>query len=60
MLAVDGALTAAQIGGIIRRTAYPLPGGAYRWADDAGFGVIDGEACVLEAARIRMRKDLTP
>ena len=60
MLAVDGALTAAQIGGIIRRTSLPLPGVAYRWVDDAGFGVIDAEACVREAAGIRKRKDLTP
>ena len=41
MLAVDPTLTAAQIGGILRRTACPLPGADFRWRDDAGAGAVD-------------------
>jgi subtilisin family serine protease len=59
MLAVDPTLTAAQIRGIIHRTARPLPGVDFAWRNDAGFGVIDADACVAEAARVNLRKDLT-
>ena len=59
MLAADSDLTAAQILGIMRRTARPLPGADYTWSNDAGFGVIDPEACVREAAVVREREDLT-
>ncbi len=52
MLSLNPALTAAQIGGIIRRTSQPLPGADYAWRNDAGFGVIDAEACLREAVRI--------
>lgn len=59
MLAVQPKLTAAQIEGIIQRTARPLPGGSFKWVNSAGFGRIDPEACIREAARINERKDLT-
>jgi subtilisin family serine protease len=59
MLNVNPRLTGAQIGGIIRRTARPLPGADYTWRDDAGSGVIDPEACLLEATTMRVREDVT-
>ncbi len=59
MLATQPKLTAAQILGILQRTARPLPGTDYRWRDDAGFGAIDAEACILEASQFNERKDLT-
>jgi subtilisin family serine protease len=59
MLATQPKLTAAQILGILQRTARPLPGADYRWRDDAGFGAIDAEACILEASQFNERKDLT-
>lgn len=59
MLAANPSLTAAQIGGIIRRTARPLPGSNFDWRDDAGYGRIDADKCVLEAYRIRRAQDRT-
>jgi subtilisin family serine protease len=59
MLAVQPKLTAAQIEGIIQRTARPLPGNSFQWINSAGFGRIDPEECIREAARINQRKDLT-
>lgn len=58
MLAIEPALTAAQIEGILRRTARPLPGASFEWVNDAGFGVIDPDACLEEARHINDRKDL--
>ncbi|MGZ8998932.1 MAG: S8 family serine peptidase, partial [Allosphingosinicella sp.] len=52
MLSLNPRLTAAQIGGIIRRTSNPMPGSTYEWQDGAGFGVIDPSACLREAVRI--------
>jgi subtilisin family serine protease len=52
-------LTAAQVEGIIVRTARPLPGDSFAWRDSAGFGRIDPEACIREAERINNRKDIT-
>lgn len=60
MLATQPELTAAQVEGILRRTAKPLPGADFTWRNDAGFGAIDPTACVEEAARINLREDLTP
>jgi subtilisin family serine protease len=60
MLAAEKRLTASQIIGILRRTSRPLPGATFQWRNDAGFGVIDPEACVSEAALIFQRKDLKP
>jgi subtilisin family serine protease len=59
MLAISPKLTAAQIEGIMRSTAQPLPGGAFGWVNDAGFGVLDPERCLEEAARIDHRTDKT-
>ncbi len=59
MLAVENKLTAAQIGGILKRTARPLPGDNYQWTDDAGYGVIDPVACVEEAAHAFDRRSVT-
>ena len=58
MLGAEKTLTAAQIEGIVQRTAAPLPGKSFTWANDAGFGRIDPEACLREAARINERKEL--
>lgn len=59
MLAVEPRLTAAQIGGIIQRTARPLPGIDFQWRNDAGFGVINPEVCLSEAAMVNQRRDVT-
>lgn len=59
MLAINPTLTAAQIGGILRRTARPLPGADFRWRDDAGAGEIDAERCLREAEAMRSRRDVT-
>jgi len=58
MLATEPRLTAAQIEAIVRGTASPLPGASFEWSNDAGFGVIDPKACLLETERVRIRKDL--
>jgi subtilisin family serine protease len=60
MLAVEPRLTAAQIGGIVKRTARPLPGHDFAWADDAGFGRIDVEACIGEAKAAFARQEVQP
>ena len=59
LLAVEPRLTAAQIGGIIQRTARPLPGIDFKWRNDAGFGVINPEACLSEAAMVNKSRDVT-
>lgn len=46
MLSIAPHLTAAQIGGIIRRTSRPLPGGGFDWHNASGFGVIDPFGCL--------------
>lgn len=48
MLNIDPRLTAAQIGGILRRTAEPLPGADYMWRKEAGYGVINPDAAINE------------
>lgn len=60
MLALDPKLTAAQIAGILRRTARPLAGVDFKWCDDAGFGRIDPVACLQEVENLKHREDLTP
>jgi subtilisin family serine protease len=59
MLAIKPDLTAAQIEGIFRSMAKPLPGSSYAWTDDAGFGVVEPEACLAEVESLDSRKDLT-
>lgn len=58
MLAIDNTLTSSQIEGIMQRNARPLPGATYAWKNDAGFGRIDADACIGEAAIVHDRKDL--
>jgi subtilisin family serine protease len=55
MLSVEPSLTAAQVEGIIARTARPLPAHDYAWVNDAGFGRIDPRACIEEASRVNAR-----
>jgi subtilisin family serine protease len=59
MFGVQPALTAAQVEGIIQRTAQPLPGTDFSWSNAAGFGRIDPDGCLEEAARLHERTDLT-
>ena len=59
MLSAKPTLTAAQIEGILRRTARPLPGADYAWQDAAGFGQIDPDRCLDEAINISRRVDKT-
>ena len=59
MLAIEPQLTAAQIEGIMRSTATPPPGSSFRWVNDAGFGVINPEACLEQATHVNNRKDRT-
>ncbi len=50
MLRRQPRLSAAQILGIMRRTAQPLPGTGYEWCDDAGFGEIRPDGCLAQVA----------
>ncbi|MGH9324167.1 MAG: S8 family serine peptidase [Vicinamibacteria bacterium] len=59
MLQMDPELTAAQITGILRRTAQPLPGTDFNWRDDAGYGAIQPRACLDEVGKLRLRRDRT-
>lgn len=59
MLAAEPSLTAAQISGMIQRTARPLPGSDYAWLHDAGFGVIAPSACIAETALANRRTDVS-
>jgi len=56
MLATQPKLNAAQVNGILRATAQPLPGGTYDWANDAGFGVVDPRKCIEQAHSAHVRK----
>jgi subtilisin family serine protease len=58
MLAANPELTGAQIGGIIKRSAQPLPGADFAWRDDAGAGEINAARCVEEAKLMRRREEL--
>lgn len=59
MLAANPGLTGAQVGGIIKRTAKPLPGNDFSWRNDAGAGSIDPGRCVEEATAMLAREDVT-
>ncbi len=50
MLAAHPSLTAAQVQGIIRATSTPLIGHTFSWRKDSGFGLINPDRCVTEAA----------
>ena len=60
MLEAEPRLTSAQIGGIIQRTSQPLSGATFDWADDAGYGVLNAQACIEEAATMHARKRIEP
>jgi subtilisin family serine protease len=59
MLAVQPTLTAAQVRGILMRTSRPLAGADYTWRKDAGFGIVDPQASIQDAATINHRTDRT-
>lgn len=59
MLATQPSMTAAQIGGILQRTAQPLPNSDFTWQNDAGFGAIKPSDAIEEASNITVRRDLT-
>jgi subtilisin family serine protease len=59
MLATEKTLTAAQVRGILMRTSRPLAGADYTWRKDAGFGIVDPQAAVADAATINLRVDRT-
>jgi len=58
MMSANPELTAAQCGGILQRTARPLPGASYEWRNDAGFGVIDPAEAVREAITFNQRTEV--
>jgi subtilisin family serine protease len=57
MLSARRTLNAAQLQGILKRTARPLPSHGYEWRNDAGFGVIDAVAAVEEATTFDQRNE---
>jgi subtilisin family serine protease len=59
MLAENPKLTAAQVCGILQRTARPLPGVDYRWRNEAGYGIIDPAGCLKEAKLLLRPRDIT-
>jgi subtilisin family serine protease len=59
MLGLEPKLTAAQIEGIVIRSADPLPGGSFKWVNDAGFGRINPTRCLEETELINRREDKT-
>jgi subtilisin family serine protease len=58
MLAMNASLTSAQCLGILQRTARPLPGAYYKWANDIGYGWLDAAAALEEARSINTRVEL--
>ncbi len=59
MLSVNPGLTGAQIGGILQRTAEPLPGADFSWRGDSGAGLLSPSRCVKEALAMQERVDRT-
>lgn len=57
MLAANRLLTAAQLQGIMRATSMPLTGYDFNWRNDAGFGLINADGCVQEAAKYNWRPE---
>lgn len=57
ILAANPDITAAQCAGILQRTARPLAGASYAWANDAGWGRIDPQAAIDEARAINARTE---
>ncbi|MDA0184457.1 S8 family serine peptidase [Solirubrobacter phytolaccae] len=59
MLAINPDLTAAQINGILKRAAQPLPGTDFAWCNDAGSGALDPALCLQGATGMLDREDVT-
>ena len=55
MLSVDSNLTAAQIGGVIRRTSKPLPGDNYHWQDNKDRTGYNWNYCICDAKSTPLR-----
>ncbi|MEO9875135.1 MAG: S8 family serine peptidase [Anderseniella sp.] len=51
-------MTAAQIIGMLRRTAAPLPGHSYDWRNDAGYGAVQAEGAIREALAAGAAKEV--
>jgi subtilisin family serine protease len=60
MLVAQRDVTAAQCAGILQRTARPLAGASYQWANDAGWGRLDAQAAIEEAKAINARNEVRP
>jgi subtilisin family serine protease len=58
MFSIDPHLTAAQINGILLRSARPLPDTDFQWHNDAGYGAIDPMLCLQEVRAINEKKDM--
>jgi subtilisin family serine protease len=59
MLAINPDLTAAQVNGILKRAAQPLPGTDFTWCNDAGAGVLDPALCLQGATAMLDRFDVS-
>jgi subtilisin family serine protease len=59
LLAKRPSLTAAQILGIVQRTANPLPGSDFNWRNDSGYGRLNPAACLREAEVFAGRRNRT-
>jgi subtilisin family serine protease len=57
MLSANRLLTAAQLQGIMRATSMPLTGHDFSWRPDTGFGLINANGCVEEAAKYNRRTE---
>jgi subtilisin family serine protease len=58
MLAAEPRLTAAQIVGVLKATAQPLPGSTFEWVNDCGFGIIQPDQCVRAARQLMLDHDM--
>jgi hypothetical protein len=59
MLAIAPQLTSAQCSAILQRTSQPMPGSDYAWRKDAGFGAVNPERALREAAVFDDRVELS-
>jgi subtilisin family serine protease len=59
MLGTRNTLSAAQVLGIMRRTASPVENSDFSWKNDTGFGLLNVASCVREARNIDTYDDIT-
>ena len=59
LLAAHSGLTSAQIAGIMKRTSTPITGLDYDWKNDTGFGIVNVNACIVEARKLVDFEDIT-